>query len=297
MTAAELAIELEVSVKTARRDLEALAVAGIPVYAQPGRGGGWSLLGGARTDLSGLTSAEARALFLLAGPAASVSPQAKAAIRKLVRALPEPFRAEAAAAASAVAIDPATWGRWPEPPPPLLEHLQRAVIDGVQVRLRYANPRDHRTERTVHPLGVVHKGRLWYLLAGTDGGLRTFRVDRILAVVATGERVVRPNGFVLSTAWQAAVARAEERRRQVTATARVRADRLPGLRDQLGDYLEVLATADDGRLEVQVHGGSAEIIADELAGWGSDVEVLEPEAVRRHLARIGGELVRLYGGR
>src|SRR6185295_1212996 len=87
VTAAELAAELEVSIATARRDLEALATAGVPVYPQPGRGGGWQLVGGARTDLSGLSATEARALFLLVGPAAAISPAAKAALRKLVRAL------------------------------------------------------------------------------------------------------------------------------------------------------------------------------------------------------------------
>src|SRR5207237_10727077 len=81
VTAAELADELEVSVASARRDLEALSAAGIQVYPQPGRGGGWSLVGGARTDLSGLSAAEAQALFLLAGPSASVSAQARAALR------------------------------------------------------------------------------------------------------------------------------------------------------------------------------------------------------------------------
>src|SRR5436189_4732855 len=92
VTAAELAEELEISVATARRDLEALSAAGVPVYPQPGRGGGWSLVGGARTDLSGLTAPEVQALFLLVGPAASVSPRAKAALRKLVRALHVPRR-------------------------------------------------------------------------------------------------------------------------------------------------------------------------------------------------------------
>ena len=82
MTAAELADELEVSVATTRRDLEALSTAGIPVYPQPGRGGGWSLLGGARANLSGLTAAETQALFMLVGPAAAVAPEAKAALRK-----------------------------------------------------------------------------------------------------------------------------------------------------------------------------------------------------------------------
>src|SRR5690349_12459789 len=110
VTAAELAAELEVSVATARRDLEALSTAGIPVYPQAGRGGGWSLLGGARTDLSGLTASEAQALFLLAGPAAARTPQMRSAVRKLVRALPGTFRADAEAAAGAVVIDTARWG-------------------------------------------------------------------------------------------------------------------------------------------------------------------------------------------
>src|SRR5256885_7840072 len=84
VTAAELAHELEISVATARRDLEALSAAGVPVYPQAGRGGGWSLVGGARTDLTGLTAREAQALFLLAGPAASISPAVRSALRKLV---------------------------------------------------------------------------------------------------------------------------------------------------------------------------------------------------------------------
>src|SRR5688500_17031846 len=110
VTAAELAEELEVSVATARRDLEALSAAGVPVYPQPGRGGGWSLLGGARTDLTGLTAAEAQALFALAGPGASIVPEVRSALRKLVQALPGTFRADAEAAAGAVVVDAAGWG-------------------------------------------------------------------------------------------------------------------------------------------------------------------------------------------
>ncbi len=137
VTAAELATELEVSVATARRDLEALSTAGMPVYAQVGRGGGWSLLGGARTDLSGLTAYEAQALFLLVGPAASALPEAKSALRKLVRALPDTFRADAESAAAAVVIDPARWGEHPKARPPLVEALQTAAVRRRKVRLVY----------------------------------------------------------------------------------------------------------------------------------------------------------------
>src|SRR5215468_4590557 len=137
VTASEVAEELEISVATARRDLEALSTAGIPVYPQPGRNGGWQLIGGARTDLSGLTAAEAQALFLLVGPAASVAPEAKAALRKLVRALPQTFRADAEAAASATIIDPTRWGERDRRRPEMAGLLQAAVVRRRKVRLTY----------------------------------------------------------------------------------------------------------------------------------------------------------------
>src|ERR1700712_2329718 len=154
VTAGQVAAELEVSIRTARRDLEALSMAGIPAYSQVGRGGGWSLVGGARTDLSGLTAAEARTLFLVAGPSSAVTPEAKAALRKLVQALPETFRAEAEKAAAAIVLDPARGGATAPPPPPHLEALQQAVVKGVQVRLGYSDRSRSISERVVHPLGL-----------------------------------------------------------------------------------------------------------------------------------------------
>src|SRR3954471_5179380 len=137
VTVAEVARELEVSSRTARRDLEALGVAGVPVYSSAGRGGGWSLIGGARTDLSGLTVDEARALFLAAGPSTGATPGVQAALRKLLAALPAPLREGAEAASSAVVVDPATWGRTPPPEPEHLGALRQAVLDRRQVVLGY----------------------------------------------------------------------------------------------------------------------------------------------------------------
>src|SRR4051794_34328895 len=162
VTAAELAAELEVSVATARRDLEALSAAGVPVYPQAGRGGGWSLVGGARTDLTGLTAREAQALFLLAGPAASIAPAVRSALRKLVQALPGTFRADAEAAASAVMVDSARWGEPDRPQPEIVETLQGAVVRRRKVRFWY-----RQRERRVSPLGLVDKDGIWYLLADT----------------------------------------------------------------------------------------------------------------------------------
>src|SRR3954468_12321716 len=189
LTAADVARELEVSERTARRDFDALAMAGVPVYSIQGRGGGWRLVGGARTDLSGLTAGEARALFLVAGPASAATPAVRAALRKLVRALPEPFRAPAEAAATSSVTDPQRWGssRVERRPPRFLDELQDAVIRGVQVRLGYVDRDGAETGRTVHPLGVVAKGPWWYLVSTTEAGRRTFRIDRVSSVDPTDE--------------------------------------------------------------------------------------------------------------
>ena len=295
-TVAEVAAELEISTRTARRDLEALAMAGVPVYSQSGRGGGWSLVGGARTDLSGLTAAEARALFLVAGPGAA-TPDVKAALRKLVRALPETFRASAESAGGAVIIDASDWDRLPVDPPEHLGALQQAVVDGVQVRLHYAGRDREPGERTVHPLGLVAKRQTWYLIADTDAGLRTFRVSRVRAVVVTDEPVRRPDGFDLAEAWQAVVSTLDDRRAPCKVSALAEAGIVGVLRGVLGTRLTVGATADDGRVAIEVRGHSAQVVAAELAGFADHVEVTGPDAVRSHLAHLGQSLRDRYGPR
>ncbi len=291
VTAAELATELEVSIATARRDLEALSAAGVPVYPQPGRGGGWSLVGGARTDLSGLTSGEAQALFLLVGPAAAVSDEAKAALRKLVRALPPTFRDDAVAAAAATTIDPARWGDPVRPEPALVRELRPAVIQRRRVRLTYQGRGADRSHRLVEPLGVVDKDGVWYLLAGTDRGRRTFRVDRIVAAEPTDDHFERPADFDLDAAWGDVVEEMEGRRSRVRATVLVDRRHVPILADQFGRHCHEVGLAPDGRVRLRLGGSIPLDIARILAGWGNLVEVLEPQSVRDLLGRLGAELV------
>jgi len=295
ITAAELADELEVSVKTARRDLEALAMAGIPVYSQAGKGGGWSLIGGARTDLSGLTAAEARTLFLVAGPSSTATPEAKAALRKLVQALPATFRADAEAAATAVVLDPAHWGGSTTPRPPHLGVLQDAVVRGRQVRLGYSDRTRSESERVVHPLGLVEKGTVWYLVAGTDGGMRTFRLSRVRSVVMTDDPVERPPDFDLAEQWRSVVETIEEYRTTARAVVRIAAGPAVGLRQQFASSFTELRRLDDGRLEVEIGASRPGILAERLAGWGAMVDVVGSDEVRAQLGRIGHELVERYG--
>lgn len=284
------------SIKTARRDLEALSIAGIPVYSSAGRGGGWSLIGGARTDLSGLTAAEARTLFLVAGPSSAVTPEAKAALRKLVQALPATFRAEAEKAASAIVLDPAAWGGTAPATPPHLEALQQAVIQGVQVRLGYADAKGARTERTVHPLGLVSKGTTWYLVADTDAGRRSFRVWRVRSVELTDRAADRPAGFDLATAWQEIVSTFSESRGMRHVTALVEPGLVRCLHGHFRAHLRVDEAEDDGRLRVDIafpdtHGDPAR----ELCGYADGLEVLAPPDVREGLARLGAVLRERYG--
>jgi predicted DNA-binding transcriptional regulator YafY len=301
VTAAEVAEELEVSERTARRDLEALGMAGLPIYSLQGRNGGWRLAGGGRTDLSGLTAGEARALFLVAGPtaaSASATPQVKAALRKLVRALPEPLRSGAEAASAALVVDPAGWdGRaaYPRPAPAFLDAIQRAVIEREEIVLGYVARNRAMTTRLVHPLGLAAKGSAWYLLADTEAGLRSFRVDRVTSVEPTGRPVVRPEGFELEQAWRLISDEVQQKRLPMRVRAVAKPEIIQLCRWLFGDRVRIGPAAPDGRVELEVRGHDVESLTGELAGLGAALEVLEPPELRHRLGRVGIELAALYG--
>ncbi|HEX2575657.1 MAG TPA: YafY family protein [Aquihabitans sp.] len=293
VTASEVAEELEVSERTARRDLDALGVAGLPIYSVQGRNGGWRLAGGGTTDLSGLTAHEARALFLVAGPSSSATPEVRAALRKLVRALPESFRRDAEAASGAVVVDPAGWDGptgVSAPTPPLLDAVQQAVISGTQVTLGYVARDQATTARTIHPLGLATKGVHWYLVADTAAGMRLFRVDRMTSVEPTGEPVVRPDGFDLAEAWRMITGRIDELRTPVQARASVDADLVHWARVAFGIRLQIGPPDGDGRVTIEVRGHSHESLARELAPFGGGVLVHEPAEVRAFLGAMGRAL-------
>lgn len=292
VTAAQLAEELEVSVATARRDLEALSAAGIPVYPQAGRGGGWQLLGGARTDLSGLTASEARALFLLVGPAASVDPDAKAALRKLVRALPETFRPDAESAAEAIVIDPDDWGRPKTERPALLPVLEAAVVSRLRVRITYAAWNRDPVERVVDPWGLARKQERWYLLGAVDDAERTYRVDRMLDATVTDAPAARPDDLDLAEVWERVTAAVDAQRASAAATIMAETGIVPLLRTQFGQRAVVEETVDPMRSRVRITAPTAQLLARGLAGWAEYLEVIEPPSLQDELRRLGEALVR-----
>ena len=307
VTAAEVATELEVSLATARRDLEALSAAGIPVYALPGRGGGWELLGGARTNLSGLSGHESRALFWMLGTAGLSTPETRLATMKLIRALPQSLRAEAELLATSIHYDHSAWGEKPSEAASELDPLRDAIVHGRVVTAHYASRGGERSTRRLRPLGLVAKVGVWYLVAESANGVastkgsggprpddeprvRTYRTDRLTEVEPADESFVPSSDFDLAAYWRTHTEEIEALRSGVAATLRVPTWVVPILRGQFGRYFNELGREGDAVL-VEVRAHLLVGLAEQLAGWGSRIDVVSPAELRTELCRIGRELV------
>ena len=210
MPARALAERLEVSERTVHRDMEALAMAGVPVYAEKGRRGGWALVDSYRTDLTGLTETELRSLVIASAPGVladlGLGEAADRALIKLLAGLPDARRKAAELARGYLHVDPSGWRRADEAAP-FLGTLELALRTGRQIAMTYERAYDQSVvERTANPLGLVAKGSVWYLAATVDGNARTYRASRIRAVTILDAPVERPDGFDLATFWAASSA-------------------------------------------------------------------------------------------
>ncbi len=299
-TAAELAEELEVSVRTVYRDVQALAESGVPIYAERGPGGGVRLVDGYRTRLTGLTTDEAEALFLsgMPGPAAELGlgTVVTAARLKVMAALPPELRARAGRVAERFHLDAPGWWQQADPVP-CLGDLASAVWETRSVHIRYR--RDDRVERRpIEPLGLVLKGGIWYLVATSKGGPRTFRVSRIESM-ELGERFERPRDFDLARFWTESTARFEAESPTVAITIRVDPAALPGLERAIGrqaaSTLVVPKQPDlDGWLRVRFRHDSLDSAFVDLLPRLSTLEVLAPAELRAQFAAAGRALVSRY---
>ena len=236
MTARELADELEVSLRTIYRDLDGLAEAGVPIYADRGPAGGYQLVDGYRTRLTGLSADEAQALFLsgLEGPAAQLGlgTVLAAAQLKVMAALPPELRGRASRLRERFLLVAPGWFRRDEPPVSL-GSIAQGVWNSQQVRFVYDGP-DGPVERRVEPLGLVLKAGIWYLVARRDGLMRTYRASRIRDAECLDERFDRPEGFDLAGHWNAASEAFAESLRRVRVTVRVRTDAIDELEYAVG---------------------------------------------------------------
>lgn len=294
LTAEELAGELAVSVRTVHRDADALREAGIPIHGERGPAGGYRLPGGYRTRLTGLTPGEAEALFV-AAPAddLGIGRVLADAQLKVLAALPPALRQRADRAAQRFHVDDREWWGTGGAPPPLLPVVADALWEDRRLRIAH---RGH--ERAVDPLGLVLKRSAWYLVAGTDRGLRTFRVWRIEAAAALDEPAQRPADFDLAAYWSAWSAEFEASLPLVDVRVRVRSSAVDDLRRAVDIRArdDVPATAPDGEeaLELTVRFERLAFAESELRRLGADVEVLAPAQLRAAMAEGAARLAALY---
>ncbi|MEW2044758.1 YafY family protein [Streptomyces sp. NPDC005476] len=296
MTAAQLAEELEVSVRTVYRDVEALGAAGVPLYGDAGHAGGYRLLDGYRTRLTGLTADEAEALFLagVPGPAAQLGlgPVLAAAQLKVRAALPAELRAHADRISGRFHLDAPGWytdAGADEVPylPAVADAVWNNRILHIAYR-RWREPTD--VERRVEPYGLVLKAGRWYVVAAP--GPRTFRVDQILGITVCDEVFTRPDGFDLAAHWAAYQRGFHEWLHQDRREAVVRL--APGVTLARATPLDGPAE-DDDRTVVRVPIESVEHAHGAFLRLGADIEVLEPPELRERIARTVTELAARYG--
>ncbi|MGN9762216.1 helix-turn-helix transcriptional regulator [Streptomyces sp. SD31] len=305
MTAAELARELEVSERTVTRDAQALSEAGVPVYADRGRAGGYRLIGGYRTRLTGLARSEAEALFLSGVPGAlremGLEDAASAARLKVSAALMPSLRDASRTAAQRFHLDAPNWFREPRTPE-LLPAVAEAVWDDRRIVARYRRG-EAEVERELEPYGLVLKAGVWYLcarVAAEHGSYRVYRIDRFTAVDAGDERFERDEGFDLPGFWDE---RAEQFARSILraeVVVRVSPGGVRGLPyavdpQSAREALEAAGAPDgDGWVTLTLPVESEEVAHTQLASLGPEVEVLAPEALRERFASDAVRLAALY---
>lgn len=305
MTAPELAAELEVSVRTIYRDVEALLASGVPVRVERGPDGGYRLMDGYRTRLTGLTHTEAGALFLagVPGPARDLGLGGVLATAQLkVRAaLPAELAERTRLIQDRFHLDAPAWFRDADPVPYLAD-IARAVWEQRVVRARYRGWHAE-SERELRPLGVVLKGGIWYLAAVRNdgsGAVRTYRISRFLAVEIMEDLFVRPDDFDLAAYWTHSSRRLESALNQETAQLRIspRAQRLLPMYFGAAGTRALADAPDpdpaDGWSRIALAVESTSVAVGDLLRLGVDAEVLGPPALRQAVADAATVLAQRY---
>jgi predicted DNA-binding transcriptional regulator YafY len=300
VTARELAESFEVSVRTIYRDVDELSAAGVPIYAEKGRSGGFRLLDGYRTRLTGLDRGEAEALFLAGLPGAAAQLGLGEALQrmrlKLLAALPEQTRGDAERVSARFHLDPVSWFKGADEQA-LLPELAVAVWSGRRVRLRY-DSWARVVDREVDPLGVVLKAGVWYLVASVGGSPRTYRVASILSLEVLTDAATPLPGFDLAAFWAKFCDDYEQRMQAGEARLRATDSALRQLsRDSRAIALavhEAPPPGPDGRREVVIPIETGSEAVPTLMRLGDGVEVLEPPELRAAMAEAVRKLAAVY---
>lgn len=302
MPARALAAELEVTERTIYRDIEALEMAGVPIYAEPGRYGGYALVDRYRTSLTGLSEGEVRALFMLSIPAPlaelGVTQELKAALLKLTAALPAARRGDEAHVRDRFYLDAVGWEH-DGGPTPHLRVIHEAVWQDRRLVVKYRPIFSAEIEQTVDPYGLVVKAGEWYLVFAHRDRIRARRVGEFMDVRLTAESFTRPPDFTLEAFWKAWCAERAERHQQFHVRVRI----APGAREWLAYYLgsrarDALAHAGppdaEGWFTLDLTFDGLETARARLLPLGGAVEVLEPDALRLSMADFAEQTLRVY---
>lgn len=301
MTARALSKELQVSERTIYRDIDALSTAGVPVYGEAGLDGGYALLDSYRTNLTGLSEAEVRALFMLNIPAPladlGVSQELKSALLKLTAALPAARRPNEEYVRQRFYLDSVGWQR-DEEAVPHLKTIHQAVWQDRKLHLTI-HAFAVQVQKLVDPYGLVVKAGVWYLVCAAHGHIRVHRISYLVDARLSDERFERPADFDLAAYWQASCAEYEQNRSLYSVIVRVAPDFVPVLPRYLGSGIrEKIARAQppdaEGWVTLELAFESLEAARDRLLDFGRGVEVLEPYALRRSLLDIAEQIVALY---
>ncbi|HVF91256.1 MAG TPA: YafY family protein [Blastocatellia bacterium] len=299
ITARELARRLEVSERTIHRDMEALSMAGIPVYAERGTGGGWALLEEYRTNLTGLNRSEIQALFL-SKPSRlladlGLGKASDAAFLKLLASLPSMYRADAEYMRQRIYVDPTGWGQ-ADGAIPFLSAIQEAVWQGRKLYLKYERSECEPIERVVDPLGLVAKGSVWYLVAVVDGDIRSYRVSRVSKAAIYDEPSVRLEGFDLESYWEQSTNRFKQSLPRYGVKVRVspRALHRMPYAGRFAKIEKVGSSDEEGWVEVFVRFDAEEIACEYVLSFGSQIEVLEPRELRDKVVEMAKSVIGFY---
>lgn len=304
VTAQFLAEECEVSIRTIYRDIDALSAAGIPVYADRGPEGGYRLIDGYRTRLTGMTAQEAEAVLLsgLTGAAADLGIGAllASAQKKLLAALPADLRANAERISTRFHLDAPGWFGEAEQPPHL-PAIAKAIWDQRMISIRYRSWKAE-TRRLVAPLGLVMKGGAWYLVAQINGKLATYRVTRILDFTVTGEGFERPDRFDLADYWTDSTRRLDEEMHPSEATIRLSPIGMRLMEPFLSPYSRARAKVTPGKTEedwstVVLPTGSLWETASLMLRFGAEIEVLAPVELRDRMVEMAAAILQRHGVR
>jgi predicted DNA-binding transcriptional regulator YafY len=297
LTGRELARRLEVSGRTVHRDMEALSAAGVPVFALRGSRGGWQLEDGWRTQVPGLDEAELRAL-LMAQPRmigdVRLAGAAERAIGKLLASLPVALRAQAASMRQRLYVDATGW-RGASENLATLPIVQEAVSRDLKLAIHYRRRGEDPVERVVDPLGLVAKGSIWYLVAGTPDGCRTYRVSRIEQARLLQEPSVRPAGFDLAAYWKSSSDRFRETLPRYDAMLRLEPGAASWLKRSRPPWSlpdpDAHARDGDGWIALRVQFDCEEEACSVVLGLGPRVDVIEPASLRDRVSAEAAAVV------